>query len=56
MKNLQKVANIYSILRITPKIHTIFHLYEKTNRCNLLFVLDKPVTLYIVTKDIPSGL
>ena len=29
---------------------------KNSNRRNLLFVLDKPVKLYIVGKDIPSGL
>ena len=50
MEDVQKSANMCSILRNTHKIHTIF--MKDSNRCNLLFVLDNPVTLYIVGKDI----
>ena len=37
------------------KFILFFTVIKDSNRCNLLFLLDKPVT-YIVGKDISSGL
>ena len=56
MKNVQKIATICSIIRKTLKFIVFFTVMKKSNRSNLLFMLDKPVRLYIVGKDSPSGL
>ena len=51
-ENVQKIANICSILRKTLKFILFFTAMNDSNRCNLLFLLHKPVILYIVGKDI----
>ena len=51
-----KLLTYVAFLETLQKFILFLTVMKNSNRRNLLFVLDKPVKLTIVGKDIPSGL